>query len=527
MGTATQRGGVCPICDARQEQELKRHIISTHGSEAYHAAIIEARARGASDTAIGAEFGISFSQLEKLLTKTNGVNVTRLPSGKTIKTLEPPCFAPQTSTVWSFKSRGKWATHDNTYRGNWSPYIPRNIILKYTSPGDHVLDYFSGGGTTAVEAMLLGRRCTACDINPDAAALTESNLDFSFSPKSVGIERIYRPFVFTGDARRLDRIRDGAMDLVCAHPPYAGIVKYGDNIPGDLSDMGLDGFLDAMRGVAAESLRVLRPGGKCAILIGDARANKNVIPVGFETIRVFLEAGFRLKELIIKRQHNCRTTGFWYDRSIQYNFLLLAHEYLPVFEKPEDGNCNNATYFEGEPFGFDFERAGVPMFEPERLETTTVWVSPEESEIDSLFGNLCRRFAGDEKDITCAVFKHTEASATHQKSVKTPFLLVRQPNRSSVTVAAAYVAAARRILETAASPGSRCQFAAFVCDDVHSGGAHTPTAIHLQNALRENKHFQLKEIIIHTLPEPVEPTPANGHMRISHRTVLVYKRIDE
>lgn len=47
-----------------------------------------------------------------------------------------------------------------------------------------------------------------------------------------------------------------------------------------------------------------------------------------------LSAGFRLKELVIKRQHNCKTTGFWYENSIRYNFLLLAHEYLLIFEKP-------------------------------------------------------------------------------------------------------------------------------------------------------------------------------------------------
>jgi hypothetical protein len=312
------------------------------------------------------------------------------------------------------------------------------------------------------------------------------------------------------------------MDLVCAHPPYAGIIKYGDNIPGDLSSMGLDEFLGAMRGVASESLRVLRPGGRCAILIGDTRANKNVIPVGFETIRVFLEAGFKLKELIIKRQHNCRTTGFWYDRSIRYNFLLLAHEYLPVFEKPEDGATGNASQYETEPFGFDLERARVPEFEPDRLETTTVWLHSETSEIDSLFGNLCRRFAGEEKDITCAVFKPVENGTACNAPISTPFLLARQPQKSSAAVASAYVETARRILETASAPGSRCRFAAFVCDDVRNGSL-VPTSMLLQNALRGNKYFTLKEIIIHTLPEAPETHGANDNLHIAHRTVLVYK----
>ena len=43
---------------------------------------------------------------------------------------------------------------------------------------------------------------------------------------------------------------------------------------------------------------------------------------------------FLEKENIIKLQHNCRATGFWRERSVEYNFLLLAHEYLFVFQKP-------------------------------------------------------------------------------------------------------------------------------------------------------------------------------------------------
>mgnify|MGYP000675009021 CR=1 FL=1 len=98
-----------------------------------------------------------------------------------------------------------------------------------------------------------------------------------------------------------------------------------------------------MRKVADESFRVLKPGKKCAILIGDTRKHKYVVPIGFWTIRVFLDAGFNLKELVIKRQHKCKTTGFWYDRSIKYNFLLLAHEYLPIFEKPKKKVINLIT----------------------------------------------------------------------------------------------------------------------------------------------------------------------------------------
>lgn len=44
-------------------------------------------------------------------------------------------------------------------------------------------------------------------------------------------------------------------------------------------------------------------------------------------------AGFTLQELIIKGQHNCRSTGYWKASNSRQHFLLLAHEHLFVFKK--------------------------------------------------------------------------------------------------------------------------------------------------------------------------------------------------
>ena len=52
-----------------------------------------------------------------------------------------------------------------------------------------------------------------------------------------------------------------------------------------------------------------------------------------EVMKIFQDAGFKLKELIIKQQHNCGATGYWKTNSVKYNFLLIAHEYLFVFKK--------------------------------------------------------------------------------------------------------------------------------------------------------------------------------------------------
>lgn len=71
----------------------------------------------------------------------------------------------------------------------------------------------------------------------------------------------------------------------------------------------------------------------CCILMGDTRQKGHIIPLGLNTMEVFEKVGFKLKEIIIKQQHNCRATGFWKTNSVKYNFLLIAHEYLFVFKK--------------------------------------------------------------------------------------------------------------------------------------------------------------------------------------------------
>lgn len=239
--------------------------------------------------------------------------------------MQPENFELETNTVWAFPDRGKWATHDAKYRGNWSPYIPRNVILRYSQEGDTVLDPFVGGGTTAVEAKLTNRNFIGFDINPAAVERSRQKCEFAFdTTASTRIE--------LGDAQSMP-LDEATVDLICAHPPYADIIHYSDDIEGDLSLLPMKDFLFEMGKVAQEFHRVLKKDKFCAILMGDMRKKGMVQPLAFETMRVFELAGFKMKEIIIKEQHNCKATGYWKTNSIKFNFLLLAHEYLFVFKK--------------------------------------------------------------------------------------------------------------------------------------------------------------------------------------------------
>ena len=56
-----------------------------------------------------------------------------------------------------FLKEGNW---DDTFRKiqrNWSPYIPRNIILRYSKKKDWILDQFLAVAQRLIEAKLLGR----------------------------------------------------------------------------------------------------------------------------------------------------------------------------------------------------------------------------------------------------------------------------------------------------------------------------------------------------------------------------------
>jgi hypothetical protein len=109
-------------------------------------------------------------------------------SAAKIPLLDPPDFRLETTTVWSFENRGNWATHRGDYRGNWAPEIPRNLILRYTQPGETVLDQMVGSGTTIVECKLLGRNGIGVDINYEALMVAWSRIDFAV-PAQRGVPR--------------------------------------------------------------------------------------------------------------------------------------------------------------------------------------------------------------------------------------------------------------------------------------------------------------------------------------------------
>jgi DNA modification methylase len=262
----------------------------------------------------------------KRVAETGGLAIRLQPA--VVKCVEPIGFKKERSSLWRFPKRGDWAVHEGSYRGNWAPQVPRNLILHYTKPGDTVLDPFVGAGTTLVECALLKRRGVGSDISPHAVSLTKQRLK-QLRTLSPILNRIF-PKVFQCDARSLSMIEDESVDLVCGQPPYANAIAYTAGISRDLSrTRSFEVFCDEMGDIARELHRVLKRGKRCAIMMGDVRRKKMVFPLGFRVMDQFLARDFDLEEIIVKEQFNDRSTRF-YTNTLRFR---IAHEYIFVFKK--------------------------------------------------------------------------------------------------------------------------------------------------------------------------------------------------
>lgn len=234
----------------------------------------------------------------------------------------------QKGTVWRFPDRGNWSIHNGYYRGNWTPHIPRNVILKYSNEDDIVLDQFVGSGTTLIECALLNRKGIGIDISSDVILNNKRRLS-----KLRDIKHI--PTFEQGDARDLKVINNTSIDLICTHPPYSNIIRYS-TLKDDLSNLSYAKFLTEFDLVCKEAFRVLKENKIFAFMIADIRKSGKIYPLGFKTLEIALSNHFELKEIIIKEQFNCKSTHKWKEIAEANNFQLLSHEYLFIFKKVPD-----------------------------------------------------------------------------------------------------------------------------------------------------------------------------------------------
>lgn len=150
--------------------------------------------------------------------------------------------------------------------------------------------------------------------------------------------------IMRGDARNLDFITNNDIDLIIAHPPYLGNVDYTninqlenfildyDNSKireQDISTNSLRKYLKNMYKVFDEMNRILKPGSRACVIIGDNRQEGEIIPTFSYFIQYALSIEFKLEDIFIWVLN--KKAGMSVKRHGNY----IDHNYILVFKKQE------------------------------------------------------------------------------------------------------------------------------------------------------------------------------------------------
>lgn len=252
-----------------------------------------------------------------------------------------------TDSLWLFPNRASGEGHQLDYHGNFIPQIATQTFTRYTKAGEIVLDMFLGSGTSAIEALNLGRRCIGVELKPDLIEYVRHKLP---ADRVVSAERPQGDMCLivgdsttqaTADAVRaaLTAMGETHAHLLVLHPPYHDIIPFSD-CADDLSNApDTDTFLDRFEAVVRHGYDLLAPGRFAVLVIGDKYAAGELIPLGFWCMERANRVGFKTKAIVVKNiegneRGKGRTNHLWRYRALAGGYYIFKHEYVIIFRKP-------------------------------------------------------------------------------------------------------------------------------------------------------------------------------------------------
>lgn len=243
-------------------------------------------------------------------------------------------------SLWIIPERAKGGKHKNVYHGNFVPQIPNQLIRRYTSVGDTVLELFSGSGTTLFECENLQRNYLGFDINEQIIEYVNEKMQdcttINYAIKNVDVTNSAEFSVSVEEW--LSQHNKKQVDFMIAHPPYLDIVKF-TNDSRDLSNIpDVDLFIAKLNSAISTGFQYLKKNGYFAIVAGDIYKKSEVIPLAFmimNAIRQTLKV--KMKGVIVKNIEGNRgklgTQDIWKYRALKSDYFLFKHEYIFVFKK--------------------------------------------------------------------------------------------------------------------------------------------------------------------------------------------------
>jgi hypothetical protein len=247
----------------------------------------------------------------------------------------------KTDSLWLYDSRASGAGHQLDYHGNYIPQIATQILTRYSKRQDIVLDLFLGSGTSAIEAMRLGRRCIGVELKPELVKYVGGKIDPELLESQIHLLQ-----GDSADGAIVPRIKAvlrqmdaDFVQLLILHPPYADIIRFSDH-GADLSNApSIIAFLDGFESVAQHGFQLLAPGRFAALIIGDKYARGELVPLGFWCMERMNRIGFKTKAIIVKNiegneKGKGKNANLWRYRALAGGYYIFKHEYIILFFKP-------------------------------------------------------------------------------------------------------------------------------------------------------------------------------------------------
>lgn len=170
--------------------------------------------------------------------------------------------------------------------------------------------------------------------NHDASRFYDSRLYQGFTVKPGEIEYKENPLpetavnkIFATSAEQMTDLPDNSVHLMVTSPPYNASKEYDD-------DLTLEEYLAMLRGVWAETHRVLVPGGRACINVANL-GRKPYIPLHAFIIFDMMSLGFYMRgEIIWNKSASAGSSTAWGSWLSASNPALRdVHEYIMVFSK--------------------------------------------------------------------------------------------------------------------------------------------------------------------------------------------------
>lgn len=256
----------------------------------------------------------------------------------------------ETGSLWMFNGRDRQNGHQLDYHGNCVPQILTQLLTRYTKQDDTILDLFLGSGTSAIEAVNLGRQAIGVELKPDMAAYVRGKLEEQGKADQVAIiNGDSSNYDWTGRAikRALKQFEKEHAQFLFLHPPYADIIRFSES-ENDLSNAAsTEAFLDQFEQVCQLGYDMLEPGRFAGLVIGDKYADGELIPLGFYCMERMNRVGFKTKSIIVKNitgneKAKGRMTNLWRYRALVGGFYIFKHEYVFLMHKPKRGKASKS-----------------------------------------------------------------------------------------------------------------------------------------------------------------------------------------